>query len=197
MLNSWIDLVKMTSVSNPQSDDDEYEETYVMVELSGIVDTDYFSRTENPRCRIWGLDSEQPILQIDRYFFVGDYEDVIGTSLLFDEVDDSAKDGAVNESDDRTISSRSKDVFTSEAYRKSADIFNMTTTHLGHEGTPTNHAKKLKLFGHTFKKLSMHRAFLNKKQAATAGSLDPTQDADGPDDVQARIMTDDENEAAT
>ena len=154
-----------------------------MVELSGIVDTDYFSRAESPLCRIWGLDGPQPILQLDRFFFVGGFEDIVGTALLFDEAGDDEKDD--DDDDGATPAKVSRDIFTtftSEAYQKSANLFNMTTSHLDNDGTPAGNLKKLKLYGHTFKKLSMHRAFLNKKQTDTTDVGETAEEADGTDE---------------
>merc|ERR1711915_665327 len=112
--------------------DDEYEETYVMVELSGIVDTDYFSRPDPPHCRVWGLDSDQPVLQLDRYFFVGGFDDVVGTALLFDEADvennhpDVAKtdESNLDESGNNKISNDIFTTFNNDAYQKTANLFN-------------------------------------------------------------------------
>jgi len=166
--------------------DDEYEETYVMVELSGIVDTDYFSRPDPPNCRVWGLDSDQPVLQLDRYFFVGGFDDVVGTALLFDEVVEESADKR-NETAEDSTTKITNDIFTTfnnDAYQKSANVFNMTTSHLEHEGTPSakTQKKKMSLFGHSFKKLSMQRAFLNKKSEDSAADLGETADEEVQDE---------------
>ena len=192
------------SASDVDDDDDEYEETYVMVELSGIVDASFFSRAETPSCRIWGLDSQQPILQLDRYFFVGGFDDIVGTALLFDEAEPGEeKDNDEDESSsseprrkqrrtnetspfDASLgpsageSKIQRDIFTaftSEAYRKSANLFDVAASRrLDRQDVAASSSaaasskekdKKLRLFGHTFKKLSMHRAFLNKKRGDT------------------------------
>ena len=185
-----------TSQETPDStSDNEYEETYVMVELSGIVDTDYFSRPDPPNCRVWGLDSEQPVLQLDRYFFVGGYDDVVGTALLFDEVDDDSSEKK-NESHEDPTTKITNDIFTTfnnDAYQKSANLFNMTTSHLEHEGTPVakNQKKKMRLFGHSFKKLSMQRAFLNKK---TDDSTDVGETAEEETEVEESLLNQNMNQ---
>lgn len=60
------------------------EEQFVLVELSGIIDTDFLSKCEN-KCKILGIDTERPILQVDSYVFAGEYEDTLGTCVIFEE----------------------------------------------------------------------------------------------------------------
>eukprot|EP00058_Branchiostoma_floridae_P027617 XP_002613108.1 hypothetical protein BRAFLDRAFT_89993 [Branchiostoma floridae] len=67
---------------------EEYEEiedeSLVLVELTGIIDSD-FLRTGSGQCKFVGIDSEQPVLQMDRYIFAGEYEDTVGTCVMFEE----------------------------------------------------------------------------------------------------------------
>ncbi|XP_077636147.1 general transcription factor 3C polypeptide 6 isoform X2 [Crocuta crocuta] len=58
-----------------RGDDEEEEdaEQLVLVELSGIIDSDFLSKCEN-KCKILGIDTERPILQVDSYVFAGEYE---------------------------------------------------------------------------------------------------------------------------
>ncbi|XP_031203936.1 general transcription factor 3C polypeptide 6 isoform X2 [Mastomys coucha] len=60
------------------------EEQFVLVELSGIIDSDFLSKCEN-KCKILGIDTERPILQVDSYVFAGEYEDTLGTCVIFEE----------------------------------------------------------------------------------------------------------------
>nr|XP_009928488.1 PREDICTED: general transcription factor 3C polypeptide 6 isoform X3 [Haliaeetus albicilla] len=55
-----------------------------MVELSGIIDSDFLEKCEN-KCKILGIETERPILQVDRYVFAGEYEDTLGTCVVFEE----------------------------------------------------------------------------------------------------------------
>ncbi|XP_078512213.1 general transcription factor 3C polypeptide 6 isoform X2 [Lissotriton helveticus] len=55
-----------------------------MVELSGILDSDFLEKCEN-RCKILGIDTEKPILQVDKYVFAGEYSDTLGTCVIFEE----------------------------------------------------------------------------------------------------------------
>ncbi|XP_077158145.1 general transcription factor 3C polypeptide 6 isoform X2 [Paroedura picta] len=70
----------------------EVEEQLVMVELSGIIDSDFLEKCEN-RCKILGIDTERPILQVDRYVFAGEYEDTLGTCVVFEENHDHDAEG--------------------------------------------------------------------------------------------------------
>ncbi|XP_074846843.1 general transcription factor 3C polypeptide 6 isoform X2 [Carettochelys insculpta] len=63
---------------------EEVEEQLVMVELSGIIDSDFLEKCEN-KCKILGIDTERPILQVDRYVFAGEYEDALGSCVVFEE----------------------------------------------------------------------------------------------------------------
>nr|XP_020661018.1 general transcription factor 3C polypeptide 6 isoform X1 [Pogona vitticeps] len=65
----------------------DVEEQLVMVELSGIIDSDFLKKCEN-KCKILGIDTERPILQVDRYVFAGEYEDILGTCVVFEENED-------------------------------------------------------------------------------------------------------------
>ncbi|XP_029800633.1 general transcription factor 3C polypeptide 6 isoform X2 [Suricata suricatta] len=70
-----------------REDEDEEEEDaeqLVLVELSGIIDSDFLSKCEN-KCKILGIDTERPILQVDNYVFAGEYEDTLGTCVIFEE----------------------------------------------------------------------------------------------------------------
>ncbi|KAM6354813.1 general transcription factor 3C polypeptide 6 isoform 2-T2 [Podargus strigoides] len=67
-----------------EAEDDEVEEQLVMVELSGIIDSDFLEKCEN-KCKILGIETERPILQVDRYVFAGEYEDTLGTCVVFEE----------------------------------------------------------------------------------------------------------------
>ncbi|XP_061479609.1 general transcription factor 3C polypeptide 6 isoform X2 [Rhineura floridana] len=75
----------METVETPcEGGEADVEEQLVMVELSGIIDSDFLEKCEN-KCKILGIDTERPILQVDRYVFAGEYEDTLGTCLVFEE----------------------------------------------------------------------------------------------------------------
>ncbi|XP_006071878.1 general transcription factor 3C polypeptide 6 isoform X1 [Bubalus kerabau] len=75
---SWVDW------DEEEEEEEEETEQLVMVELSGILDSDLLSKCEN-KCKILGIDTERPILQVDSYVFAGEYEDTVGTCVIFEE----------------------------------------------------------------------------------------------------------------
>ncbi|XP_041651998.1 general transcription factor 3C polypeptide 6 isoform X2 [Cheilinus undulatus] len=66
--------------------DDEWEEEeqLVVVELSGIINNDFLTKCRGT-CKILDIDSEKPMMQVGQYVFAGEYEDTVGTCVLFEE----------------------------------------------------------------------------------------------------------------
>ncbi len=62
----------------------EEEEQLVVAELSGMINSDLISSRQGA-CKIVDIDSEQPMMQVGRYLFAGEYEDAIGTCVIFEE----------------------------------------------------------------------------------------------------------------
>ncbi|XP_063782755.1 general transcription factor 3C polypeptide 6 isoform X2 [Pseudophryne corroboree] len=62
-------------------------EQLVLVELTGIIDSDILQKCDN-KCKILGINTERPFLQVDKYVFAGEYEDVLGTCVIFEETPD-------------------------------------------------------------------------------------------------------------
>ncbi|XP_043117217.1 general transcription factor 3C polypeptide 6 [Puntigrus tetrazona] len=65
-------------------DEWEEEEQLVVAELSGMVSSDLISSRQGA-CKIVDIDSEQPMMQVGRYLFAGEYEDAVGTCVIFEE----------------------------------------------------------------------------------------------------------------
>uniref|UniRef100_A0A3Q3W8S1 Transcription factor TFIIIC triple barrel domain-containing protein n=1 Tax=Mola mola TaxID=94237 RepID=A0A3Q3W8S1_MOLML len=65
-------------------DEWEEQEQLVVVELSGILNTDFISKCRGT-CKILDIDSEKPMMQVGQYVFAGEYEDALGTCVLFEE----------------------------------------------------------------------------------------------------------------
>ncbi|KAM4748931.1 general transcription factor 3C polypeptide 6 [Rhinophrynus dorsalis] len=61
-----------------------FREQLVMVELTGIIDSDILEKCNN-KCKIVGINTEKPFLQVDKYVFAGKYEDTLGTCVIFEE----------------------------------------------------------------------------------------------------------------
>ncbi|XP_032439847.1 general transcription factor 3C polypeptide 6 isoform X3 [Xiphophorus hellerii] len=60
------------------------QEQLVVVELSGIINNDFLSKCRTT-CKILDIDSERPMMQVGQYVFAGEYEDALGTCVLFEE----------------------------------------------------------------------------------------------------------------
>ncbi|XP_044135873.1 general transcription factor 3C polypeptide 6 [Bufo gargarizans] len=71
----------------PDDNEEEEEEQLVLVELTGIIDSDILEKCDN-KCKILGINTEKPILQVDKYVFAGQYEDALGTCVIFEESPD-------------------------------------------------------------------------------------------------------------
>ncbi|KAL1770161.1 general transcription factor 3C polypeptide 6 [Sigmodon hispidus] len=82
-----------------EEEEDIEEQQFVLVELSGIIDSDFLSKCEN-KCKILGIDTEKPILQVDSYVFAGEYEDTLGTCVIFEE---GVERGTDPEGNDKTV----------------------------------------------------------------------------------------------
>ncbi|XP_046889710.1 general transcription factor 3C polypeptide 6 isoform X2 [Hypomesus transpacificus] len=65
--------------------EDDWEEELVVVELSGIINSDFLTKCQGGTCKILDIDSERPIMQVGPYVFAGEYEDFLGTCVLFQE----------------------------------------------------------------------------------------------------------------
>ncbi|XP_027128395.1 general transcription factor 3C polypeptide 6 isoform X2 [Larimichthys crocea] len=72
------------SRSSSMDDEWEEEEQLVVVELSGIINNDFLSKCRGT-CKILDIDSEKPMMQVGQYVFAGEYEDALGTCVLFEE----------------------------------------------------------------------------------------------------------------
>ncbi|XP_071817950.1 general transcription factor 3C polypeptide 6-like isoform X2 [Apostichopus japonicus] len=70
-------------MASGSKDAEEEEVTYILLEVTGIIDADTFSKTGN--CRILGLMSDNPILQVGNYIFSGEYKETVGTAMFFVE----------------------------------------------------------------------------------------------------------------
>ncbi|KAG7173288.1 general transcription factor 3C polypeptide 6-like [Homarus americanus] len=75
-----------------ESDSDyEEEETLVMVELHGVIDSEIFAQDSFEKFKILALDSVRPILQVENFMFSGEYEHTMGTAVFFEEEDKRVK----------------------------------------------------------------------------------------------------------
>uniref|UniRef100_A0A8C5QG76 Transcription factor TFIIIC triple barrel domain-containing protein n=1 Tax=Leptobrachium leishanense TaxID=445787 RepID=A0A8C5QG76_9ANUR len=73
-----------------EGEDYEVEEQLVLVELTGIIESDILEKCNN-KCKILGINTEKPFLQVDKYVFAGEYEDALGTYVIFEETPEQSK----------------------------------------------------------------------------------------------------------
>uniref|UniRef100_A0A915HF64 Transcription factor TFIIIC triple barrel domain-containing protein n=1 Tax=Romanomermis culicivorax TaxID=13658 RepID=A0A915HF64_ROMCU len=79
--------IKMTE-NGPNQNDDEYEEVTFAAELNGLFDEQYVQDTiAKGQIFVHRLDDEkqQPVIQIGTQLFLGQWEHLLGTDLIFTE----------------------------------------------------------------------------------------------------------------
>ncbi|KAL3853637.1 hypothetical protein ACJMK2_017167 [Sinanodonta woodiana] len=147
------------------SDDSEYEEeeTHIIVELSGIMETDYLSKANE--CKILGIDTDRPILQLDHYIFAGEYQDTLGTCMLFEE---KPMTGNADKGESSTQENREKAT-------KDLEFKHLCT-------------KKL-CMQRAFLKSKQEKKEAENKQSETVGDVEPAKEDEN--DVEATIQTED------
>ncbi|XP_058501465.1 general transcription factor 3C polypeptide 6 isoform X2 [Solea solea] len=79
-----INLTMASCRTVDMEDEWEEEEQLVVVELSGIINHDFLSKSRGT-CKILDIDSDRPMMQVGQYVFAGEYEDALGTCVLFEE----------------------------------------------------------------------------------------------------------------
>ncbi|XP_030072599.1 general transcription factor 3C polypeptide 6 isoform X2 [Microcaecilia unicolor] len=86
--------------SEDDEEEEEEEEQLVVMELSGIIDTDFLEKCDN-KCKILGIDTAKPILQVDKYVFAGEYTDAVGSCVVFEEDTDHVETRAGSSNDSK------------------------------------------------------------------------------------------------
>ncbi|GFT83734.1 uncharacterized protein NPIL_511911 [Nephila pilipes] len=71
----------------------EIEEAIVLVELNGIIDSDFLLQAQD-HSKFLGIDTDEPILQIGNCLFKGEYEDTVGTVIVYEPTDTSKTDAS-------------------------------------------------------------------------------------------------------
>lgn len=63
----------------------EEDETYVLVELTGVIDSEVMNLA-GKTCSMLGVDTAEPVLKLGSYLFTGEYSDTVGTCVLFEDM---------------------------------------------------------------------------------------------------------------
>lgn len=65
----------------------EEEEHLVVVKLQGVIDNEFLYSCDSSNCRLLGIDTDEPVLQIGNYTFLGEFKESLGTHVLFEELE--------------------------------------------------------------------------------------------------------------
>ncbi|CAN7938156.1 unnamed protein product [Ixodes hexagonus] len=71
-------------------EDQEEDEAYVLVELTGVIDSEVMNLA-GKACSILGVETAEPVLKLGSYVFTGEYSDAIGTCVLFEDLGPAAE----------------------------------------------------------------------------------------------------------
>lgn len=74
----------MAQKQSLRSDDWVEEEHLVLVELTGVLDYQYFAKSDK-ECKVLGIETENPVLQFGNYVFKGEYKKAMGTAVIFEQ----------------------------------------------------------------------------------------------------------------
>ncbi|KAL9959671.1 hypothetical protein ACROYT_G033014, partial [Oculina patagonica] len=75
-------------------EDWEEEEHLVLVKLQGVIDNEFLYSCESAICRLLGIDTDEPVLQVGNYTFIGEFKESIGTHVLFEELESNDAEGS-------------------------------------------------------------------------------------------------------
>ncbi|XP_041459299.1 general transcription factor 3C polypeptide 6-like [Lytechinus variegatus] len=78
------------------------EEHLVLIELTGVLDYQYFAKSDKV-CKFLGLGTENPVLQIGNYIFKGEYKKNIGTAVFFEQENETSNDWKYKCSTDKML----------------------------------------------------------------------------------------------
>ncbi|XP_075542668.1 general transcription factor 3C polypeptide 6-like [Dermacentor variabilis] len=138
------------------ADDEGDDEVYVVVELTGVIDSQVMDLA-GKQCTVLGVDTPEPVLKLGSYLFTGEYKDTIGTCVLFEEIET-----ATGEDTNRTAEASGS----------------------GCRPKRQKPQKELRYFGKTEKRLDMKTSFLQEKAAVRAAEL--MREAEKPDQEDSK-----------
>ncbi|KAH3819092.1 general transcription factor 3C polypeptide 6-like [Dreissena polymorpha] len=62
----------------------EYEESTVVVEIQGLMENDFLRNVAH--AKVLGIETGKPLLQLDDYTFTGEFQDMLCSAMLFEEI---------------------------------------------------------------------------------------------------------------
>ena len=69
----------------------EEEEMMVLVELNGVIDSEIFTQNNFNKFKVLGIETNNPVLQLENFVFSGEYKQTMGTALVLEEGDKKVK----------------------------------------------------------------------------------------------------------
>lgn len=75
-------------------EDWEEEEHLVVIKLEGVIDNEFLYSCDSANCRLLGIDTDEPVLQIGNYTFIGEFKESLGTHVLFEELASNDVEGS-------------------------------------------------------------------------------------------------------
>lgn len=75
-------------------EDWEEEEHLVVIKLEGVIDNEFLYSCDSENCRLLGIDTDEPVLQIGNYTFIGEFKESLGTHVLFEELASNDVEGS-------------------------------------------------------------------------------------------------------
>ncbi|XP_020606776.1 general transcription factor 3C polypeptide 6-like [Orbicella faveolata] len=70
------------------------KEHLVVIKLQGVIDNEFLYSCESSNCRLLGIDTDEPVLQIGNYTFIGEFKESLGTHVLFEELASNDAEGS-------------------------------------------------------------------------------------------------------
>ncbi|XP_071810590.1 general transcription factor 3C polypeptide 6-like [Asterias amurensis] len=74
---------------NSQAEEWIEEEELVVVELSGIIDSDYLAKCRKSNLKVLGVETNEPVLQLGSYVFTGQHKNMLGTAVIFEKTSEN------------------------------------------------------------------------------------------------------------
>uniref|UniRef100_L7LZC4 Transcription factor TFIIIC triple barrel domain-containing protein n=1 Tax=Rhipicephalus pulchellus TaxID=72859 RepID=L7LZC4_RHIPC len=168
------------------ADDEEDDEVYVVVELSGVIDAKVLDLADK-RCSILGVETPEPVLKLGSYLFTGEYRDATGTCVLFEETE-AAGECTSSASESRNSSCRQKRQKLAKELRyfgKTEKRLHMSTSFLQEKAKPAESAQEAA-------KPGLENTFTESEEEAIGEAAEPAQEAVKPDRENSSTVSQEE-----
>ncbi|XP_075746774.1 general transcription factor 3C polypeptide 6 [Rhipicephalus microplus] len=158
------------------ADDEEDDEMYVVVELSGVIDAKVLDLA-GKRCSILGVDTPEPVLKLGSYLFTGEYRDATGTCVLFEETEPTAESSSTESRNTSCREKRQKLAKELRYFGKTEKRLHMSTSFL-QEKAKTAEPR------HEAAKPDRENLFAESQEEAIGEAAEPVQETDKKPDQE-------------